>query len=87
MYTSNKQREYDPYLQDFGSKQVGINQALNDRIKAVEIQNSALNIKLKKLEEMIEKLSINTNKALEEKLEEMTDKLDDLESRIDLLDE
>ena len=87
MYASNKQREYDPYLQDFGSKQVGINQALNDRIKAVEIQNSALNIKLKKLEEMIEKLSINTNKALEEKLEEMTDKLDDLESRIDLLDE
>ena len=87
MYASNKQREYDPYLQDFGSKQVGINQALNDRIKAVEIQNSALNIKLKKLEEMIEKLSINTNKALEEKLEEMTDKLNDLQSRIDLLDE
>ena len=87
MYASNKQREYDPYLQDFGSKQVGINQALNDRMKAVEIQNSALNIKLKKLEEMIEKLSINTNKALEEKLEEMTDKLNDLQSRIDLLDE
>lgn len=87
MYASNKQHEYDPYLQDFGSKQVGINQALNDRMKAVEIQNSALNIKLRKLEEMIEKLSINTNKALEEKLEEMTDKLDDLESRIDLLDE
>ena len=87
MYASNKQREYDPYLQDFGSKQVGINQALNDRIKAVEIQNSALNIKLKKLEEIIEKLSINTNKALEEKLEEMTDKLNDLQSRIDLLDE
>jgi predicted RNase H-like nuclease (RuvC/YqgF family) len=56
-------------------------------MKAVEIQNSALNIKLKKLEEMIEKLSINTNKALEEKLEEMTDKLNDLQSRIDLLDE
>ena len=39
------------------------------------------------VEEMIEKLSINTNKALEEKLEEMTDKLNDLQSRIDLLDE
>jgi predicted nucleic acid-binding Zn-ribbon protein len=87
MYASNKQREYDPYLQDFGSKQVGINQALNDRMKVLEMQNSALHIKLKKLEEMIEKLSINTNEALDQKLEEMTDKLDDLESRIDLLDE
>ena len=36
---------------------------------------------------MIEKMSINTNEALDQKLEEMTDKLDDLESRIDLLDE
>ena len=87
MYASNKQREYDPYLQDFGSKQVGINQALNDRIKAVETQNIALKIKLKNLEEMIEKMSVNTNEALDQKLEEMTDKLDDLESRIDLLDE
>jgi uncharacterized coiled-coil protein SlyX len=87
MYTSNKQHEYDPYLQDFGSKQVGINQALNDRMKVIELQNSALSIKIKKLEEMITKMSINTNETLEQKLEEMTDKLDDLQSRIDLLDE
>ena len=87
MYTSNKQHEYDPYLQDFGSKQVGINQALNDRMKVIEMQNSALNTKIKKLEEMIAKMSINTNQTLEQKLEEMTDKLDDLKSRIDLLDE
>jgi hypothetical protein len=32
-------------------------------------------------------MSVNTNEALDQKLEEMTDKLDDLESRIDLLDE
>ena len=87
MYTSNKQHEYDPYLQDFGSKQVGINQALNDRMKIIELQTAALNIKIKKLEEMIAKMSINTNETLEQKLEEMTDKLDDLQSRIDLLDE
>jgi hypothetical protein len=42
---------------------------------------------LLKLEEMIAKMSINTNETLEQKLEEMTDKLDDLQSRIDLLDE
>jgi len=87
MYTSNKQYEYDSHLQNFETKQVCINQALNDRMKAVEIQNSALNIKIKKLEEMIAKMSINTNEILEQKLEEMTDKLDDLQSRIDLLDE
>ena len=51
------------------------------------MQNSALNTKIKKLEEMIAKMSINTNQTLEQKLEEMTDKLDDLKSRIDLLDE
>jgi uncharacterized coiled-coil protein SlyX len=87
MYKSPKHYEYDPDingLREPGSNQVVINQALNARMKELEIKNEHLVQRLKQLETiLISKNFIDfTNK-----LEEMTDKLDDLQSKIDLLDE
>ena len=87
MYKSPKHYEYDPYLNGLhepGSNQVAINQALNDRMKALEAQNLALENRLKRLEAV---LSSKHFLDFTSKLEEMTDKLDDLQSKIDLLDE
>ncbi len=87
MYKSPKHYEYDPSLnglQELGSNQVVINQALNDRIKTLEAQNLALESRLKRLEAV---LSSKHFLDFTSKLEEMTDKLDDLKSKIDLLDE
>ncbi len=87
MYKSPKHYEYDPSLnglQELGSNQVVINQALNDRIKTLEAQNLALESRLKRLEAV---LSSKHFIDFTSKLEEMTDKLDDLKSKIDLLDE
>jgi hypothetical protein len=87
MYKSPKHYEYDPSLnglQELGSNQVVINQALNDRMKTLEAHNSALIYRLKQLE------TILTSKNFidySEKLDELMDKLDDLQSRVDLLDE
>jgi len=87
MYKSPKHYEYDPHLNGLhepGSNQVVINQALNDRMKALEAQNLALESRLKRLEAV---LSSKHFLDFTNKLEEMTDKLDDLQSKIDLLDE
>jgi predicted nuclease with TOPRIM domain len=87
MYKSPKHYEYDPHLNGLhepGSNQVAINQALNDRMKALEAQNLALENRLKRLEAV---LSSKHFLDFTSKLEEMTDKLDDLQSKIDLLDE
>lgn len=87
MYKSPKHYEYDPHLNGLnepGSNQVAINQALNDRMKTLEAQNVALEIRLKRLEAV---LSSKHFLDFTNKLEEMTDKLDDLQSKIDLLDE
>ena len=87
MYKSPKHYEYDPHLNGLtepGSNQVAINQALNDRMKALEAQNLALESRLKRLEAV---LSSKHFIDFTSKLEEMTDKLDDLQSKIDLLDE
>jgi sugar diacid utilization regulator len=87
MYKSPKHYEYDPHLNGLhepGSNQVVINQALNDRIKTLEAHNSALIYRLKQLETIITSKNF-TN--FSEKLEEFMDKLDDLKSRVDLLDE
>ena len=87
MYKSPKHYEYDPHLNGLhepGSNQVVINQALNDRMKALEAQNLALENRLKRLEAV---LSSKHFLDFTSKLEEITDKLDDLQSKIDLLDE
>ena len=87
MYKTPKHYEYDPSLNGLtepGSNQVAINQALNDRMKALEAQNLVLESKLKRLEAV---LSSKHFLDFTSKLEEMTDKLDDLQSKIDLLDE
>jgi predicted nuclease with TOPRIM domain len=87
MYKSPKHYEYDPHLNGLhepGSNQVAINQALNDRMKTLEAQNLALENRLKRLEAV---LSSKHFLDFTSKLEEMTDKLDDLQSKIDLLDE
>ena len=87
MYKSPKHYEYDPSLnglQEPSLHQVGINQSLNDRMKALEAQNLTLESRLKRLEAV---LSSKHFLDFTSKLEEMTDKLDDLQSKIDLLDE
>ena len=87
MYKTPKHYEYDPSLNGLtepGSNQVAINQALNDRMKALEAQNLALESRLKRLEAV---LSSKHFIDFTSKLEEITDKLDDLQSKIDLLDE
>lgn len=87
MYKTPKHYEYDPSLNGLtepGSNQVAINQALNDRMKALEAQNLVLESKLKRLEAV---LSSKHFLDFSSKLEEITDKLDDLQSKIDLLDE
>lgn len=87
MYKNPKHYEYDPSLNGLtepGSTQVAINQALNDRMKALEAQNLALESRLKRLEAV---LSSKHFIDFTSKLEEITDKLDDLQSKIDLLDE
>ena len=87
MYKTPKHYEYDPSLNGLtepGSNQHFINQALNDRMKALEAQNLALESRLKRLEAV---LSSKHFLDFSSKLEEMTDKLDDLQSKIDLLDE
>lgn len=87
MYKSSKDYEYDSSLNEFhkpGSNQVGINQALNDRIKVLEGYNVALENRLKKLENIL--VSKNFTDFID-KLEELMDKIDDLQSRVDLLDE
>ena len=87
MYKSPKHYEYDPSLNGLtepGSNQVAINQALNDRMKELQAKNLALESRLKRLEEV---LSSKHFLDFSSKLEEMTDKLDDLQSKIDLLDE
>ena len=87
MYKTPKHYEYDPSLNGLtepGSNQVAINQALNDRMKELQAKNLALESRLKRLEEV---LSSKHFLDFTSKLEEMTDKLDDLQSKIDLLDE
>lgn len=87
MYKTPKHYEYDPSLNGLtkpGSNQVAINQALNDRMKELQAKNLALESRLKRLEEV---LSSKHFLDFSSKLEEMTDKLDDLQSKIDLLDE
>ncbi len=87
MYKTPKHYEYDPSLNGLtepGSKQVAINQALNDRMKELQTRNIDLESRLKRLEAV---LSSKHFLDFTSKLEEMTDKLDDLQSRIDLLDE
>ena len=87
MYKTPKHYEYDPSLNGLtepGSTQVAINQALNDRMKALEAQNLTLESRLKRLEAV---LSSKHFIDFTSKLEEITDKLDDLQSKIDLLDE
>ena len=87
MYKTPKHYEYDPSLNGLtepGSTQVAINQALNDRMKALEAQNLALESRIKRLEAV---LSSKHFIDFTSKLEEITDKLDDLQSKIDLLDE
>ena len=87
MYKPPKHYEFDPSLNGLtepGSNQVAINQALNDRMKELQAKNLALESRLKRLEEV---LSSKHFLDFTSKLEEMTDKLDDLQSKIDLLDE
>lgn len=87
MYKTPKHYEYDSSLNGLtepGSNQVAINQALNDRMKELQAKNLALESRLKRLEEV---LSSKHFLDFTSKLEEMTDKLDDLQSKIDLLDE
>lgn len=87
MYKTPKHYEYDPSLNGLtepGSNQVAINQALNDRMKELQAKNLALESRLKRLEEV---LSSKHFLDFTSKLEEMADKLDDLQSKIDLLDE
>ena len=87
MYKTPKHYEYDPSLNGLtepGSNQVAINQALNDRMKELQAKNLALESRLKRLEEV---LSSKHFLDFSSKLEEITDKLDDLQSKIDLLDE
>lgn len=87
MYKSPKHYEYDPSLNGLhepGSNQVVINQALNDRLRALEVINVALENRLKKLENILVSKNFTD---FTEKLEELMDKIDDLQSRVDLLDE
>jgi len=91
MYKSPKHYEYDPHLNGLhepGSNQVAINQALNDRMKTLEAhviaQNEALIHRIKQLETILTSKNFTD---FTEKLEELMDKLDDLKSRVDLLDE
>ena len=87
MYKTPKHYEYDPSLNGLtepGSNQNVINQALSDRMKELQAKNLALESRLKRLEEV---LSSKHFLDFTSKLEEITDKLDDLQSKIDLLDE
>ena len=87
MYKSPKHYEYDPTLnglQEPSLHQVGINQSLNDRLRALEATNVALENRLKKLETILTSKNFTD---FTDKLEELMDKLDDLQSRVDLLDE
>ena len=87
MYKSPKHYEYDPHLNGLhepGSNQVAINQALNARMKELEIKNEHLVQRLKQLETILTSKNFTD---FTEKLEELMDKLDDLQSRVDLLDE
>jgi len=87
MYKSPKHYEYDSSLNGLhepGSNQVVINQALNDRIKVLEIQNEHLVQRLRQLETILTSKNFTD---FTDKLEELMDKLDDLQSRVDLLDE
>ena len=87
MYKSPKHYEDDPTLnglQEPSLHQVGINQSLNDRLRALEATNVALENRLKKLENILTSKNFTD---FTEKLEELMDKLDDLQSRVDLLDE
>jgi uncharacterized coiled-coil protein SlyX len=87
MYKSPKHYEYDPSLnglQEPGSNQVAINQALNDRMRVLESQNAHLVHRLKQLETILTSKNFTD---FSEKLDELMDKLDDLQSRVDLLDE
>lgn len=87
MYKTPKHYEYDPSLNGLtepGSNQVAINQALNDRMKELQAKNLALESRLKQLETILTSKNFTD---FTEKLEELMDKLDDLQSRVDLLDE
>ena len=87
MYKSPKHYEYDPSLNGLtepGSNQNAINQALNARMKELEIKNEHLVQRLKQLETILTSKNFTD---FTEKLEELMDKLDDLQSRVDLLDE
>ena len=87
MYKSPKHYEYDPHLNGLhepGSNQVAINQALNARMKELEIKNEHLVQRLRQLELILTSKNFTD---FTEKLEELMDKLDDLQSRVDLLDE
>ena len=87
MYKSPKHYEYDPSLNGLtepGSNQNAINQALNARMKELEIKNEHLVQRLKQLETILTSKNFTD---FSEKLDELMDKLDDLQSRVDLLDE
>ena len=87
MYKTPKHYEYDPSLNGLtepGSNQNAINQALNDRMKELQIKNEHLIQRLKQLETILTSKNFTD---FTEKLEELMDKLDDLQSRVDLLDE
>lgn len=87
MYKSPKHYEYDPNLNGLrepGSNQDAINQALNARMKELEIKNEHLVQRLKQLETILTSKNFTD---FTDKLEELMDKLDDLQSRVDLLDE
>ena len=87
MYKTPKHYEYDPSLNGLtepGSNQNAINQALNARMKELEIKNEHLVQRLKQLETILVSKNFTD---FTEKLEELMDKLDDLQSRVDLLDE
>lgn len=87
MYKTPKHYEYDPSLNGLtepGSNQNAINQALNDRMKELQIKNEHLIQRLKQLETILTSKNFTD---FTDKLEELMDKLDDLQSRVDLLDE
>ena len=91
MYKTPKHYEYDPSLNGLtepGSNQVAINQALNDRMKELETHVIAHNEHLIQRIKQLETILTSKNFTdFTEKLEELMDKLDDLQSRVDLLDE
>ena len=91
MYKSPKHYEYDPSLNGLtepGSNQVAINQALNDRMKELETHVIAHNDHLVQRIKQLETILTSKNFTdFTEKLEELMDKIDDLRSRVDLLDE